>query len=148
MERLLTICKDRRELHITWLRTKGDPRCSAEQPADDYLMIFGEDDMKIIYNNWRAYVHSYMKASTLAAHATMRRQRAHLLTKSTHGTYLFHLSGCKFLLREFLRLPLAYGPTQTPTSSAARPAWQHLLSAFEEHQKQRRIPQCSRTLTT
>ena len=46
---------------------------------------------------------------------------------------MFQVSGCKWLLREFLRLPLAYGPTQTPTSSAARPAWQDLLSAFEEH---------------
>ena len=89
--------------------------------------------MKTIYNTWRADVHSYMKEATLADYATMRTPQAHQLTKTTHSTYLFHLSGCKWLLREFLRLPLTYGPTQTPTSSAARPAWHHLLSAFEEH---------------
>ena len=61
MERLLTICKHRREVHITWLRRNGDPRCSAERPADDYLMIFREDDMKIIYNTCRSDVRSYMK---------------------------------------------------------------------------------------
>ena len=46
---------------------------------------------------------------------------------------MFDLSGCKWLLREFLRSPLAYGPTQTPTSGAPRPAWHDLPSAFEEH---------------
>ena len=133
MERLLTVCKQQREVHITRLRSTGDPRCSAERPADDLLMIFNDDDMKTIYNTWRADVHSYMKEATLAAYETMPPQKAHQLTKKTHSTYLFHLSGCKWLLREFLRLPLTYGPTQTPTSSAARPAWHHLLSAFEEH---------------
>ena len=89
--------------------------------------------MKTIYNTWRADVHSWMNATSLAEHATMSRQEAHQLTKTRYGTYLFLLSGCKWLLREFLRLPLACGPTQAPTSSAARPAWHHLLSAFEEH---------------
>ena len=70
MERLLTICKHRRKVHIIWLRRNGGPRCSAERPADDYLMIFDDDDMKIIYNTWQADVQSYMKDSTLAAHAT------------------------------------------------------------------------------
>ena len=96
-------------------------------------MIFGELDMMTIYNTWRADVHSYMKGTTLAAHATMSRQEGHQLTKKTHGTYLFHLSGCKWLLRQFLRLPVVYGSTHTPTSSAARPVWHHLLSAFEVH---------------
>ena len=40
---------------------------------------------------------------------------------------MFQLSGSKWLLRQFLRLPL------TPTSRAAQPAWHHLLSGFEEH---------------
>ena len=133
MERLLMVCKRQREVHITRLRSTGDPRCSAERPADDLLMIFNDDDMKTIYNTWRADVHSYMKEATLAAYETMLPQQAHQLTKTTHSAYLFHLSGCKWLLRELLRLPLTYGPTQTPTSSAARPAWHHLLSAFEEH---------------
>ena len=86
MERLLTICKHQREMHITRLRSKGDPRCSAERPADDYLMIFDDDDLKPIYNTWRADVHSYMKGTTLAAHTTMSDQQAHQLTnKHTRG---------------------------------------------------------------
>ena len=69
----------------------------------------------------------------MGAHAIMRRQGGHQLTKRTHAAYLFHLSGCKWLLREFLRLPLAFAPTHTPTSSAARPAWNHLLRGLEKH---------------
>ena len=81
MERLLTVCKEQREVHIERLRGESDSRCSAERPADDYLMIFGDDDMKTIYNTWRADVDSYMKDSTLKAHATMRNQKAHQLAK-------------------------------------------------------------------
>ena len=138
MERLLTVCKRRRELHIEYLREKGDPRCSAEQPADDYFMTFDVDDMKRIYNTWRRDVHSYMQDSTLKAHETMenvRPQNARQLEKSTHGTHLFHLSGCKFLLRQFLRLPFACSAEQPATSSAAQPALHHLLEAFEQHKQ-------------
>ena len=138
MEKLLTVCKRRRELHIEYLREKGDPRCSADQPADDYFMTFDEDDMKRIYNTWRKDVHSYMQDSTLTTHETMESQRpqdAQQLDKQIHGAHLFHLSGCKFLLRQFLRLPLACSAEQPATSSAAQPALHHLLQAFEEHKQ-------------
>ena len=68
-------------MDVTRLRSKGDPRCSAEQPDHDYSMIFAEEDMKTIYNTWRADVETYMNQETLAAHGTMRRQQAHLLAK-------------------------------------------------------------------
>ena len=47
-------------MYITSLRRNGDGRCSAERPADDYLMIFDDEDMKTILNTWRADVDSYM----------------------------------------------------------------------------------------
>ena len=90
MEKLLTVCKRRRELHIEYLREKGDPRCSAEQPADDYFMTFDEDDMKHIYNTWRKDVRSYMQDSTLQTHETLesrRPQDAHQPEKKTHGVH-------------------------------------------------------------
>ena len=83
MERLLTICKHQRQMHITRLRSRGDPRCSAERPADDYLMIFDDDDLRSIYNTWRTYIQSHMKGTTMAAHTTMGTQQAHQLTKNT-----------------------------------------------------------------
>ena len=66
-------------------------------------------------------------------HRAERRQRAHQLEKSTFSVYQFHLSGCKWLLREFLRLPLVAASIKGTTSSAAQPAWRELLAAFEEH---------------
>ena len=133
MERLLAICKHQREVHITRLRSKGDPRCSSERPDDDYLMIFDDDDTKTIYNTWRADVRTYMSLETLATRETVSGQEAQLLEKKSHATYMSQLTGSKWLLRQFLRLPLAYGPSQTPTSSVAQPAWHQLLSCFEEH---------------
>ena len=53
MERLLDICNGQRDEHIKRLREEGDPRCSAEQPQNDYYMIFDNDDMKTIINSWR-----------------------------------------------------------------------------------------------
>ena len=121
--------------HIKRLRKTGDRRCSAERPADDYLMTFDEDDLRTIYSTWRKDAGSYMKDATLAAHATMSNQAAQQLRKSVHGTHMFQVGGCKWLLHEFLRLRLAYSPTQTPRSSAARPAWHDLLTAFQSHRR-------------
>ena len=127
---LLVACNRQRELHVTRLRNEADPRCHAEHPERDYSMIFEEEDMKKVINTWRADVVSYMNQETLAAHGAMRRpQLAHQLEKNTHNPHMFHLSGCTWLLRQFLRLPL------TSTISAARPAWQELLNGFEEHKK-------------
>ena len=74
-------------------------------------------------------------ADNLRKLKTMRPQRAHQLKKSVHSTYMFHLAGCKWLLSQFLRVPLFYEPTQAPSSSAERPAWNQLLSQSEEHKK-------------
>ena len=49
-------------------------------------MIFAEDDMKTIYNTWRADVDTYMSEETLAAYGTVSRQQAHQLEKKSHGT--------------------------------------------------------------
>ena len=91
--------------------------------------------MKTIINSWRDDVHSYMKADSLRKLTTMRPQRAHQFKKSVHSTYMFHLAGCKWLLWQFLRVPLFYEPTEAPSSSAERPAWNQLLRQFEEHRK-------------
>ena len=103
-------------------------------------MTFDEDDMKRIYNTWRKDVHSYMQDSTLTTHETMESQRpqdAQQLEKKIHGAHLFHLSGCKFLLRQFLRLSFACDAEQDATSSPALPALHQLLNAFEEHKQSR-----------
>ena len=89
--------------------------------------------MKKIYNMWRADVHSYMSVANLQRHRALPRQQAHQLETSTFSMYQFHLYGCKWLLREFLRLPLVAASIKGTTSSAVQPAWPELLAAFEEH---------------
>ena len=133
MEVLLMESLDQRKQHINWLRDSADPRCSAEHPANDDFLIFNEEDMKNLYNRWRADVGSYMSAANLQRHRALPRQKAHLLEKSAFSTYQFHLSGCKWLLREFLRLPIVAAFMEGTTSSAVQPAWRELLAAFEEH---------------
>ena len=96
--------------------------------------------MKHIYNTWRKDVHSYMQHSTLQIHEKLERRRpqaAQELEKKTHSSHLFHLSGCKFLLRQFLRLSFACNAEQDATSSAALPALHQLQNAFEEQKQSR-----------
>ena len=133
MERLLQICKSQREKHIERLRADGDPRCNAEQPAVDYHMIFNEEDMKTIISSWRDDAHSYMNQNNLRKLTTMGPRMVHQQKKSVFSTYCFHISGDKWLLRQFLRAPVGYDSTQAPTSSAEQPAWNDLLSQFREH---------------
>ena len=65
MEELLDICQARRELHVDYLREVRDPRCSAEQPEADNLIVFNDNDMVRIMNTWRKDVGSYMRPATL-----------------------------------------------------------------------------------
>ena len=99
--------------------------------------------MKITYNTLREDVHSYMSDAKLQCHSRLSRQPAHQLEKSALSVYLMHLSGCKWLLREFLRLPLIAAALMQTTSSAAQPAWDELLTAFEEHGTS---PECQKTV--
>ena len=136
MDRLLQICDGQRDKHIKWLRKKGDPRCSAEQPQNDYYMLFNEEkDMKTIMNQWRDDPHSYMKEDVLRRLKDMKPQEALQKKKSVFSTYLFQVAGCKWLIHQLLRFPVVWDPTQAPSSSAQRPAWKQLLRQFEEHRK-------------
>ena len=89
--------------------------------------------MKTIYNTWRADVRSYMKRSTLEEYAFLSYTEAHDKEKKVHQAHMFLVSGCNWLLRQFLRFPLVYGSTHTETRTGARCGWGHLLRAFEEH---------------
>ena len=144
----MEICNGRREVHIERLRDEGDPRCSAERPDDDYYMIFDEDDVRTMINSWRNDTQSYMKADTLRLLDIMTPQKVHQKKKSVHNSYMFQLSGDKWLLHQFLRVPMFCDTTQTPTHSAERPVWKVIAYQFLRTQKQRRLPQGSRRLAT
>jgi len=75
-----------------------------------------------------------MKEDTLRTlHIMTPPQKVHQKKKSVHNTYMFQLSGDKWLLHQFLRVPMFCDTTQTPTHSAERPVWNDLLMNFAEH---------------
>ena len=96
MEEMLRVPEHRRRLHLI----------SAGQPDDT---VMGSEDMKIIYNTWRKDVQSWMRPSTLEMYywwlGERRNQQAHRFAARFFNTYLFQLSGCKFLLHKLIKLP-------------------------------------------
>ena len=57
-------------------------------------MRMGDDDMKQIYNEWRAHPESWMQRSTLEEYAEKKRNgqnlKAHQLAKSRFNTFSFN----------------------------------------------------------
>ena len=133
MEELLRAAKKRRELHMERLRRRG-----VHIGVHNDMHMDPVNDMKEIYNTWRQDVQSWMRPSTLDTYKEHERnhrwQKAHQLGKTAFSTYLFHLSGCKFLLHKLIELPLI---SLSSAGSAERPAaiLTELIDAYEEHKK-------------
>ena len=68
------------------------------------------DDMKHIYNEWRDRPQEWMHKASLEEYTELIRtgqnQNAHQFRRSRFSTYLFQLSGCKFLLHKLIELPI------------------------------------------
>ena len=130
MEELLQAAWRQRQLHVDRLRRSTGRRV-------DTHMRMGNNDMKQIYNEWRAHPEEWMQMSTLQVYKDMQRsgqnQKAHQLAKSRFSTFLFHLSGCKFLLQKLIELPLI---PQIFSSSVEQPVatvLMDLISSYEAH---------------
>jgi hypothetical protein len=116
---------------------------SAVQPADMMdcheaaQFVMSPEHMKQIWNTWRKDAGSWMRPSSKRHYDWCVEQRlrknAHDLLHSSFSTYLFQLSGCKFLLHKFIELPII----SSSFGSAAFPAAQlvDLVNAFEDHKK-------------
>ena len=136
MEELLRAAENQRELQVQRLRRK--------HPGENFPHHWrmDDDDMKEIYNTWRKDVQSWMRGSTLAKNEEMERrglwQDAHQLGKSSFSTYLFQLSGCKFLVHVFIRLPIISSSLpNSPHDSYHIPELADILNelvdAYEDH---------------
>ena len=131
MEELLDICQARRELHVDYLREVRDPRCSREQPEADNLIVFNSNDMARIMNLWRKDARSYMQPATLSQYQQDLKfdpEKAHKTAKSMHGVHLFQLSGCKFVVRAFIGIPVL-------CKFLEQSVIDQLLQAYEHHKK-------------
>ena len=129
MERLLETAKRQRELHIR----------SSRRSANTVLnsLCIEPDGMRNIFNNWRAHPEKWMKNSTLAKHKEMlrsgRKQDAHKLAKKCFNAYLFHLSGCKFLLHKLIELPLVNQIASNNVEQPVATILEDLMNSYEEH---------------
>ena len=126
MEMLLEAAFHQRELQLHRLRN------SAEQPVvtDDRHMT--DEDMKDIYNTWRADVESWMNEESLSKHRKLLRtsttQKVHQFARSRFQSYCFQLSGSKFLLHKLLQYPIS--SVEQPVAMLGE-----LMAAYEVHKR-------------
>ena len=75
--------------------------------------------------------------STLEDYKDMKRsgqnQKAHQLAKSRFSTFLFQLSGCKFLLHKLIELPLIPQISSSSVGQSIATVLVDLISSYEEH---------------
>ena len=115
MEVMLGEVLEQRKLHINRLKAAGDPRVPPSCRRDELARLkFTNEDMKKIMNFWRLDVESWMHPNTLALYRDSPNW--HKIGKSAFSVFLQQLSGCKFLLRRLIALPL-----HAEGASAARP---------------------------
>jgi hypothetical protein len=144
MEEMMKAAQTQRDLQLERLRDRGIA-WSSLNPAE-YVMD-PKTDMKEIYNTWRNNVESWMRPSTLTEYRRMQEwgenQQAHQLGKQAFSSYLFQVSGCKFLLHKLIEFPLISAsqmPREDEDASAEQPAaiaLNKLINAYEEHKKSR-----------
>ena len=116
-------------MHIDRLVKNKDQRVSSSSSAAQLAlttMPFTAEDMCTIMNAWRHNVDSWMRQDTLERYRYGKNRQQ--LCKSAFNAYLQHLSGCKFLLRRLIALPIV-----SALGSAAQPASRdHMVKTFLE----------------
>ena len=90
-----------RQLHINRLAARHDHRA---QQGDS--LIFNDDDMTEVLNQWRKEPQTWMRSDTLQNLSKLRPQAAHQKTKGAFSTMLFELFGNKSLTETFIRFPI------------------------------------------
>ena len=144
MEELLRVAQRQRDLHVERLKRRNVKDISGKTLTE---MHMDGNDMKEIFNTWRADVESWMRPSKLTEYNAIRYQRkqmtksgkkiskfskakqAQQMRKTGFSSYLFQLSGCKFLLHKLIELPLMCSVEQ-PAAVLNK-----LLDAYKEHKK-------------
>ena len=100
-ENILSKTNQQRQLHINRLAARHDRRA---QQGDS--LIFNDDDMTEVLNQWRKEPQTWMRSDTLQNLSKLRPQAAHQKTKGVFSTMLFELIGNKSLTETFIRFPI------------------------------------------
>ena len=133
MEILLTTAAKRRKLILDRLRR------SAVQPVLDVSHEIDEKVMKIMYNEWRWDVASWMNEKNLSRYHELRKKwpsEAQQMTKNRFNAYRFHLAGSKFVLHKLIQLPFIAQCISNPSGSAEQPvSLMKCINDLREHMK-------------
>lgn len=125
MENLLRVAQAQRQMQMQRLRHRR-----VRREVSHLMHMHPVHDMREIYNTWRSDVESWMKPSTLAKYKRLWGAAAHKLQKRALSTYLFQLSGCKFLLHKLIELPLI----SATRASAGQPT-EILFALIDDYEK-------------
>ena len=137
MEQLLKAAQRQRQRFLGWIPSSTD-RISQ---MDMHIRI-GEDNMKDIFNEWRHHPEDWMNPKPLKCHENMlwngEEHRAQQFAKSRFNTFLFQLSGCKFLVHKLIQLPIisqlsSRSVEQPVARQPAATVLMELLNSYEKH---------------
>ena len=148
MEEMMQTTQTQRDLQLGRLRRRG----SAQSRLNPAEYVMDPADMKEIYNTWRINVESWMRPSTLTKYRKMKElrqnQQAHQLGKQAFSSYIFQISGCKFLLHKLIELPLISAMIEDGSAEQSTAiALNMLINAYEEHKKSKQYAQTLRQST-
>ena len=136
LERPLPLAVKMEELLRTARRERERILQKLQQPSSSNVRIESEDMIEM-WNEWRKDVRSYMHHTTFATYEKHLRngksQKAHQLGKQAFSTYLFQLSGCKFLLHKLIELPIIAQSMCDDVDQPVLPSIVALIRAYEDH---------------
>ena len=105
MEVIMKKLLEQRRLHIDRLRIDGDARELHLSNGDALKTLqFTSNDMKTVFNQWKQDVHTWMNPNTIQEYQGTRKWRD--VRHNRFSSYTNWLSGCKFMLRSLIALPI------------------------------------------
>ena len=125
MEMLVQTILHQRRVRIDKLVSAKDPRVLSSPAFAVATLPFTEEDMRTLMNAWRLDVDIWMDEDTLVCYRNAVNSQTKV-GKSAFCVYLQHLSGCKFLLRRLVALPIVSPPINT----AQLAEHEHLLQSI------------------
>ena len=124
---LLFKTNEQRQLPIARLLAKGDPRA---QRGD--TLVFNEDDMTELLNEWRQQPHTWMRTDTLNELQDIHsNQTSYQKTRGAFSAMQFHLFGNKHLTQTLIRFPICSAVQPAAVLQAVAATWKHCRDTME-----------------
>ena len=125
METMLEIAEKMRAQAVKKINKK------AEQPLRRH-QVLTEQQMSTVMNNWKHNVKSWMHKDNLPRYKRLKeinKKAARTMIQSSHRTHVFHVAGCPWMLRNFIKVGIV-----TQSSKNRAKVLLNLLESFREYQ--------------